>query len=72
MRRPADLSDAEYATFMRYVMQFFIAAEKLWWKDSQGEHKLVVDSASRVAILSGAHDDVAHKGFYATNTLISQ
>lgn len=53
-------------------MHFFIKANKLWRKDSQGLHKLVALTSSRVKILRAAHDDVAHKGFYATNALISQ
>jgi hypothetical protein len=51
-------------------MGFFIAAGKLWRKDPQGRHRIVADKSSRLTILRAAHDDVAHKGFYATNALI--
>ena len=30
LTRPADLSDAEYATFMRYAMRFFVKSNRLW------------------------------------------
>ena len=69
--RPPDLSDSEYATFVRYCMSFFLHSNKLWRKDAQGQHKLVATPPSRLTVLRAAHDDVAHKGFYATNSLIA-
>jgi len=69
--RPADLSDSEYVTFVRYCMSFFIHSNKLWCKDAQGQHKLVATPSSQLTVLRAAHDDVAHKGFYATNSFIS-
>ena len=49
--RPADLSDSEYATFVRYCMSFFIHSNKLWRKDAQGQHKLVATPSSRLTVL---------------------
>jgi hypothetical protein len=72
LKRPANISDAEYATFMRYALHFFVKSGKLWRKDPQGFHKLVAYPQTRVKILRSAHDEVAHKGIYATNALISQ
>ena len=43
----------------------------VWTEDPRGLHKLVSPPAARLSILEAAHDDVAHKGFYATNALIS-
>ena len=71
LTRPTEMSDADYATFMGYCQSFFVASSKLWRKNSQGYHKLVVISDSRIDILRSAHDKVAHKGFYATNSLIA-
>ena len=45
---------------------------KLWRKDSSGCHKLVATPSSRYTVLVSAHDDVAHKGFYATHGLIAE
>ena len=53
-------------------MRFFLQGGKLWRKDPYGCHKLVATQSSRYAILVAAHDDVAHKGFYATHALISE
>jgi hypothetical protein len=36
LRRPDGLSDAEYATFVQYCMDFFVANNRLWRKDSHG------------------------------------
>jgi len=52
-------------------MHFFLAANKLWRKDSQGQHRLVTTPSSRLVILRAAHDDVGHKGFYPMNALIA-
>jgi Integrase zinc binding domain len=53
-------------------MEFFISDDKLWWKDSQGQHKMVVAKERHRFLLSLAHNDVRHHGFYATNALLSE
>ena len=42
LERPSDLSDEEYIKFIRYAMHFFVDDNKLWRKDRQGAHKLVI------------------------------
>jgi hypothetical protein len=42
LKRPDGLSDAEYATFVRYCTDFFVDNNRLWHKDSHGAHKLVI------------------------------
>jgi hypothetical protein len=42
LRQPDGLSDAEYATFVRYCTDFFVDDNRLWCKDSHGAHKLVI------------------------------
>jgi Integrase zinc binding domain/RNase H-like domain found in reverse transcriptase len=71
LQRPANLLDTEYKSFVQYCMMFFLHSGKLWRKDPQQRHKLVATPGSRIAVLSAAHDDVAHKGFYATHALIA-
>jgi hypothetical protein len=68
---PADLSDVDFTTFVRYALGFFVNTDKLWHKDPRGLHKIVAVPTARLSILKSAHDDVAHKGFYATNALIA-
>jgi hypothetical protein len=69
--RPPGLSDSQYNTFLRYCTEFFISADRLWRKDSRGEHKLVVPRARRLFIMTSAHDQVGHHGFFATNANIA-
>jgi len=72
LARPTDITDSEFAAFMRYAVKFFLHAGKLWRKDDHGKHKLVATQSARLAILRTAHDDLAHKGFFATAALISE
>jgi hypothetical protein len=70
--RPAAIPDDKYPTFMRLAVAFFLDADRLWKKDPQGRHKLVVSADHRLAILTTGHDDAAHKGFFATNAIITE
>lgn len=69
--RPPSMSDSDYQSFMRYSTSFFLSGDKLWRKDSKGEHKLVVAQDRRLFLMTSAHDDVGHRGFFATNALLS-
>jgi len=70
--RPLGFSNEEYSCFMRYCTQFFVAEGRLWRKDPQGAHKLVVNCEKRLLVMRSAHDDLGHKGFYATRALIME
>jgi hypothetical protein len=72
LQRPSDLSDAEYSTFLRYCLEFFIDSDNLWRKNSHGAHKLVVAPDRRMEVMRGAHNDIGHKGFYATRATIME
>jgi Integrase zinc binding domain/RNase H-like domain found in reverse transcriptase len=72
LQRPDDLSDAEYKTFMRYCTEFFVYNDRLWRKDPKGQHKIVICQERRLFIISVAHNDTGHHGFFATNALISE
>jgi len=72
LKRPDGFSDAEYELFVKYCVEFFVAQGKLWKKNYKGEHKLVVPQERRLFLLTMAHDDIGHRGFYATHALVSQ
>ena len=55
---------------MRYCVEFFVLDGRLWRKDSKGRHKIVVSQERRLFLISSAHNDVGHHGFYATNALL--
>ena len=42
LERLKGLLDAEYATFVRYVMVFVLEGQKPWQKNSQEAHQLVI------------------------------
>ena len=71
LERPASMTDGEYKSFMRYCTEFFISGDRLWRKDTKKHHKAVISMDRRLFLISSAHDDVGHRGFYATNSLLS-
>jgi hypothetical protein len=70
-RRPANMTDPKYETFLRYCTEFFIDGVRLWRKDHKGEHKLVIAQDRRLFIMSSAHDDAGHHGYFATHAHIA-
>lgn len=72
LQRPADMQDQEYSKFVKYCMRFFVDEERLWRRHSSGAHKVFVPKERRKPILRGCHDDVGHKGFFATRALIME
>ena len=72
LERPLVLTDKEYQSFMRYCTEFFVSGGRLWRKDSQGQHKAVIAQERRLFLISSAHNDVGHHGFFATNALLTQ
>ena len=59
---------------MRYCTEFFLVGEDdwLWRKDPRGAHKIVIPQERRQFLISSAHDDIGHHGFYATNALLAE
>ena len=70
LERPHSMTDSQYKAFMRYCTEFFVSDGRLWRKDSKGCHKAVVSRSRRLFLISSAHNDVGHHGFYATNALL--
>jgi len=52
--------------FMRYASNFFVFEDKLWRKRASGAHQLVIVRALRMRVLESCHNDVGHKGVFAT------
>ena len=62
--------DLEYKMFMWYCIEFFLSSRKLWCKDPKGQHKMVVAKEWQMFLITTAHNDIRHHGFYATNALL--
>ena len=70
LRRPNDISNKVYAAFLRYCAHFFIKDDRLWKKDPQGHHKLVIKPNKCPTILVSAHNEARHHGDFATRAQI--
>ena len=71
LQRPVAMMDTEYKSFMQYSTEFFILGNKLWQKDPKQQHKIVISQDCQLFLISSAHNNVSHQGFYATNSLLS-
>ena len=69
-KRPLGMTDKEYATFLRYATEFFPDQDRLWRKDAQGAHKLVLHPERRLEVLRQVHDNIGHKHFYTTRATL--
>ena len=72
LKRPENFTDSEYASFMRYAMEFFLDKGRLWQKHSQRVHQLVIPKKRRLNILREVHNKIGHKRFYLTREIITQ
>jgi hypothetical protein len=72
LERPPETEDHDYSLIIRYSANFFITNGVLWKRDPQGAHKRVLFTGQRTKAMEAAHDDTGHRGFYATNALISE
>jgi len=72
LERPPDLSDTSFTKFVHYAMHFFRDGRRLWRKNRQGAHKLVLFPDRRLPILRYCHDSIGHKRFFATRSIISE
>ena len=70
MERPEGLSDQDYAAMIRQASRFFLDQHILWKRDPQGAHKRVLYRHRRIEAIHAGHDDVGHRGFYATRAII--
>ena len=50
--------------FIKSATRFFVLNNKLWRKDQQGRHKLVIWPEKRLQLIQQAHDDLGHKGVF--------
>ena len=71
--QPAEIDDREYKKLVRTSQRFFLdEKERLYRRDTEGAHKLVVEKDRRMYMMKAAHDNLGHRGFYATKSLISE
>ena len=64
--------DKEFDAFYKYAMQFGMIGGRLWRKDPQGAHKLVIQPERRLHILRECHDKIGHRGIHATIAAVAE
>ena len=65
MQCPNNITDTEYTALLRYSTCFFMNDGRLWKKDAQGHHKVVINPSKQLPMLAAVHDDLGHHGDYA-------
>ncbi|SJL18320.1 uncharacterized protein ARMOST_21906 [Armillaria ostoyae] len=72
MERLDGFTDNQYKNFIRYVKNFIVDKGKLYQRDMESEYKLVIYPEHRMYIMKAAHDQLGHRGMYATKILIKE
>ena len=67
---PADLSNADFQSFVNLATKFFVLHDSLWCHESHGRHQLVVPEHRRYGLIKEAHDDLGHKGVFTVRTCL--
>ena len=66
LKRPDGLSDDEYRQFIRQASDYYLLDTRLFRKVRDGGARLVPDLADRFRLVQYAHDQLGHKGVFAT------
>ena len=74
LKRPPNLSNTKYKSFMCYCTRFVLIANQLWHKDTKKhhQHKMVIPCDRHLFLISSAHNDIGHHGVFATIALLSE
>ena len=64
--------ELKFKNFLRIARNYFCKNEKLYKRDVEGNHKLVVPKERRTSVMKAAHDSLGHRMFFATKSLLSQ
>jgi hypothetical protein len=70
-KKPSSVEDKELPSFLGKAARYFIVEDRLWKRDRNGRHKVVIlDIPKRARILHEVHDECGHKGFFPTRALL--
>lgn len=70
--RIAGAPEIDCQKFIRAVTKFFVLNDKLWRKDRQGRHKLVIWEDKCLELIRQAHDDLGHKGIFTVRMRLAE
>lgn len=66
LQLPADLDGKASDRLLRMSARFFLLNGRLWRRQSNGRHQLLILPYQRPRIVHDAHDNLGHRGFYST------
>lgn len=66
LERPPHLADAEYRQFICQASDYFVSGKQFFRKSREGRVQLIPDKADRLQLIKYAHDELGHKGAFAT------
>ena len=75
LNAPVDMSampSSDQRRFIKSVSEFFVSEGKLWRKDKQGRHKLVIWGDKRLELIRQAHDELGHKGVFTVTKRLEE
>jgi Integrase zinc binding domain/RNase H-like domain found in reverse transcriptase len=71
--KPAGMEEHEYRKLVRMTTHFFTDEQgRLYRRGLDSAHKLVVEKERRMYMMKASHDNLGHRGFYATKMLIAE
>jgi hypothetical protein len=66
LERPPNLTDEQYKQFLRQASDYFLWKGKLFRKNRDDTPRLVPEPPDRPPLIQYAHDNLGHKGIFAT------
>ena len=75
LKAPVDMSrmpSTDQKRFIKSVTEFFVSEKRLWKKDRQGRHKLVIWEDKRLELIRQAHDELGHKGVFTVKRRLEE
>ena len=73
LQRPSNLDDRQFRNLVRASSQFFLTKEGcLYQRGLDSAHKLVVEKDKQMYMMKAAHDNLGHRGFYPTKTMVAE
>ena len=71
--RPDKMIYKDYKKLVKKMRKFFVDDDgRLYRRDSNGAHKLVVEKERQMFMMEAAHDNLGHRGFHTTKMLIGE
>lgn len=66
--RPNDMDNQQLRRLVKKASEFFILDNKLWKRDPNGRHKLIIPYNKRLGLIRDVHDELGHKGIFSVRT----